>query len=79
MNKHEQKQCPRCGTGFECRVGDITRCQCYGIAMPAATEGWIAQQYSDCLCRTCLLQLKAMQLPQDNPAAYQAVFKKSST
>jgi Cysteine-rich CWC len=78
MNKHEQKQCPRCGSGFECRVGDITRCQCYGIVLPAATEGWIAQQYGDCLCRTCLLQLKAMPLLQDG-SAYQDTFKKSST
>jgi Cysteine-rich CWC len=78
MSKHEQKQCPRCGNNFECRVGDIIRCQCYGIVLPADTEGLIAQQYGDCLCRNCLLQLKETPLSQEG-IANQAVHKKSST
>lgn len=58
MCKHEEKSCPRCGSPFECKVGDITRCQCYGIELTAEEEAFIASHYSDCLCRNCLLQLK---------------------
>jgi hypothetical protein len=76
MGKHEQKNCPRCGTAFECRVGDVANCQCHGIELPVAAADWMAQQYGDCLCRHCLLQLKA-QSPMGN--AYRAAFKKRST
>jgi hypothetical protein len=58
MCKHEQKSCPRCGAVFECKVGDISNCQCYGIQLSVAEEAYIATQYSDCLCRNCLLQLQ---------------------
>jgi len=58
MCKHEEKKCPRCGGGFECKVGDIVKCQCYGIELSAAEETFIKSKYNDCLCRNCLLQLK---------------------
>lgn len=58
MCKHEQKNCPRCGKGFECKVGDVTNCQCYGIELSIEEEAFITKQYADCLCRNCLLQLK---------------------
>ncbi|MFT3683048.1 MAG: cysteine-rich CWC family protein [Ferruginibacter sp.] len=56
--KHEQKHCPRCKAPFECRVGDITSCQCYGVELTVAEEAFIATQYDECLCRNCLLLLK---------------------
>lgn len=56
--KHEQKACPRCGAAFECRVGDITKCQCYGIELTVEEEAFIASQYNDCLCRNCMQQLQ---------------------
>ncbi|MCU0335185.1 MAG: cysteine-rich CWC family protein [Chitinophagaceae bacterium] len=56
---HEQQVCPRCGTAFECRVGDVTNCQCYGIQLSAEAEAYVQQQYpAQCLCRSCLLQLQ---------------------
>ncbi len=58
MCKHEQKNCPRCGEGFECKVGDVTNCQCYGIELSVEEEAFISSNYSDCLCRNCLLQLQ---------------------
>lgn len=58
MCKHEQKNCPRCGEGFECKVGDVTNCQCYGIELSVEEEAFITKQFADCLCRNCLLQLK---------------------
>ena len=57
--KHEIKTCPRCGTAFECRVGDILRCQCYGITMNADQQREINNNYDDCLCRSCLEALTA--------------------
>lgn len=58
MCKHEEKHCPRCGAAFECKVGDVTNCQCYGIEMTVEEEAFIASNYNECLCRNCLLQLK---------------------
>ena len=58
MCKHEPKNCPRCGEGFECKVGDVTNCQCYGIELSVEEEAFITKQFADCLCRNCLLQLK---------------------
>ncbi|MEJ8841185.1 cysteine-rich CWC family protein [Lacibacter sp. H375] len=59
MCKHEQKNCPRCGADFECKVGDVTNCQCYGIELSVEEEAFITKQFADCLCRNCLLQLKS--------------------
>ncbi|WP_462222560.1 cysteine-rich CWC family protein [Ferruginibacter sp.] len=59
MCKHEEKKCPRCNTAFECKVGDILKCQCYGIELSIAEEAFVKSKYSDCLCSNCLLQLKS--------------------
>lgn len=58
MCKHEQKNCPRCNVAFECKLGDITNCQCYGIELTVEEEAFISSNYGDCLCRSCLLQLQ---------------------
>lgn len=58
MCKHETKKCPRCESPFECKVGDVTHCQCYGIAMTAEERTYLEARYGDCLCRNCLLELK---------------------
>lgn len=55
---HEEKKCPRCNTAFECKVGNITTCQCYGISFTEEERGMIGEKYQDCLCRNCLLELK---------------------
>ena len=44
--KHEQKECPRCQTLFECKAGDIVNCQCYGIDLSAKEEGLIRLKYN---------------------------------
>jgi hypothetical protein len=56
--KHEEKKCPRCAKHFECKVGDITHCQCYGISFTAEEKAFIEERYRECLCRNCLLELK---------------------
>lgn len=56
---HEIKNCPRCGSLFECKVGDVVNCQCYGIKLTLEEECFITQNYpGQCLCRACLLQLQ---------------------
>ena len=58
MCKHEAKTCPRCQAAFECKVGDITRCQCYGLCFTPEEKTFITERFEDCLCRQCLLELK---------------------
>jgi len=58
MCKHEEKKCPRCRDSFECKMGDITQCQCYGIGLSLGEKAFLEERYEDCLCRRCLLELK---------------------
>lgn len=58
MQKHEAKNCPRCMTAFECKPGNITQCQCYGITVSAELKAFMEQRYADCLCQNCLQQLQ---------------------
>ncbi len=51
---HEKKNCPGCGHVFECKPGNITQCQCYGILLSEEIKAYMEQQYNDCLCRDCL-------------------------
>lgn len=55
--KHEPKKCPRCNSGFVCKVGDVANCQCNGISLTEEQEKFIGEKYRDCLCRNCLLEL----------------------
>jgi hypothetical protein len=58
MCKHEEKYCPRCKEAFECKVGDITQCQCYGVRLTPEERAFIEGRYQDCLCRKCLSELQ---------------------
>ncbi|MBC7947872.1 MAG: cysteine-rich CWC family protein [Chitinophagaceae bacterium] len=58
MCVHETKICPRCQATFECKVGTVMQCQCFGIEMPAEKRANIEEQFGDCLCRKCLVELK---------------------
>jgi len=58
MPLHETKTCPRCKNVFECKAGDIIHCQCSDIRLSIEERAFIEDQYQDCLCRDCLLQLK---------------------
>lgn len=55
--ENEQKTCERCCTVFECKVGQIESCQCFGVELNAETKLMIEGQFNDCLCRVCLLAL----------------------
>ncbi len=58
MPLHEQKNCPRCNKLFECKVGDIGRCQCSGILLSTEMKLFIEIKYNDCICINCLQALK---------------------
>jgi hypothetical protein len=55
---HEIKTCPRCNSSFECKPGNITQCQCFGLKFTEGEKAFIEERYHDCLCKSCLLQLK---------------------
>lgn len=59
MPKHESKQCARCKSLFECKSGSIMLCQCQTVVLSAEQLEFISQQYEDCLCSRCLLELRA--------------------
>jgi len=58
MCAHEQKVCPRCSNKFECKLGSVTECQCYGISLTVEENAFIESRYDDCLCRNCLIELR---------------------
>ncbi|MBN9299612.1 MAG: cysteine-rich CWC family protein [Filimonas sp.] len=58
MPHHEHKKCPRCQKTFECKVGDITHCQCYGLTFTDEEKKFIEERFNDCLCVACLYELK---------------------
>ena len=58
MPCHETKSCPRCTAAFECKVGNVTACQCDGIIFNDTEKDYIARNYADCLCRKCLLEIR---------------------
>lgn len=58
MPKHEKKHCPRCFAEFECKTGSILLCQCSKIEMTAEQLEYSNSQYDDCLCLSCLNELR---------------------
>jgi hypothetical protein len=59
MNKHEQKYCPRCAVAFECKVGNITQCQCSNISLNIEEQAYIGSLYQDCLCAACIVTVRS--------------------
>jgi hypothetical protein len=58
MAGYEAKYCARCNGAFECKPGNITQCQCFGITFAEEEKEYIRKTYDDCLCRNCLLNIK---------------------
>ncbi len=58
MPKHESKQCARCQTVFECKSGSIMLCQCQTVVLSTEQLEYISEQYEDCLCSRCLLEMR---------------------
>ncbi|HEY6901203.1 MAG TPA: cysteine-rich CWC family protein [Puia sp.] len=69
MCLHETKSCGRCQSSFECKVGNISQCQCNGISLTDEERTYLSTHYSDCLCRNCLLEIKReIRHKQQNPS-----------
>ncbi|MEP7163409.1 MAG: cysteine-rich CWC family protein [Ferruginibacter sp.] len=66
MCRHEDKYCPRCNRLFECKVGNISQCQCNNIKLPEAVAAFIDRQYNDCLCLKCLQELAELSFSKEN-------------
>lgn len=66
MCKHEEKYCPRCNKMFECKAGSITQCQCNTVKLTEEERSFIEKKYSDCLCLSCLDELKQQLVLQQN-------------
>lgn len=58
MCSHEQKECPACGTRFECKAGSISNCQCYEVRLTSEQMQYLSERYADCLCVACLIRLQ---------------------
>ncbi|MDV7140047.1 cysteine-rich CWC family protein [Maribacter sp. TH_r10] len=58
MNKHEDKNCPRCNTVFECKVGSILLCQCTMVTLNEEERAYLRERYTDCLCASCMQAVK---------------------
>lgn len=58
MPLHEIKSCPRCFQLFQCKAGSITQCDCVTIMLSEEETTFIASRYKDCLCLSCLKDLK---------------------
>lgn len=57
MEKHEKKYCPKCGQPFTCKVGDVANCQCSMVSLTPEASAFLAGNYDDCLCQSCLRQI----------------------
>jgi hypothetical protein len=58
MALHEHKLCPRCNDTFECKCGSIQLCQCHNVALEDFHQDYIRSLYDDCLCASCLTELR---------------------
>ena len=50
--------CDRCKQTFICNPTNIAACACSKIQLTAEEISYVAKQYTNCVCNTCLLHLK---------------------
>ncbi len=60
MNKNENTYCKRCDVPFECKVNDISNCQCNRISLSENTNAFISETNYNCLCANCLNELESL-------------------
>lgn len=54
-----KKTCSRCNTIFECNSASIENCQCYTTQLSVKVQTYLQEQYQDCLCKNCLLDIQS--------------------
>ncbi|RYY62961.1 MAG: alpha-ketoglutarate-dependent dioxygenase AlkB [Chitinophagaceae bacterium] len=74
MASHEMKRCPRCQLPFECKAGNILECQCYNVRLGDEARKQIGENYQDCLCAACLVELSSNLLPFDGEVYFYPSF-----
>ncbi|RYY11406.1 MAG: hypothetical protein EOO04_35285 [Chitinophagaceae bacterium] len=57
-NDNNTKQCERCGREFQCMPGKISECRCSQVQLSHEERIFLKNEFSDCLCNTCLHDLK---------------------
>jgi hypothetical protein len=55
--KHEIKQCPACGSRFECKLNNPMHCQCAQVTLSIEQLEHLQTVYDDCLCAGCLRRI----------------------
>ena len=54
-----KKVCPRCGVTFDClHDEDIHSCHCTSVKMDDRMRNFLKENYSDCLCHSCLEEIR---------------------
>lgn len=53
-----EKDCPRCGVSFVCRVDDISACHCAPVKLDELQLAYVKMHYPGCLCNSCLNEIK---------------------
>ena len=53
-----EDRCPRCGGSFHCAASEGF-CDCFELQLSDTLRQTLAEQYSSCLCISCLKQLQA--------------------
>ena len=56
--KHEIIVCKRCGSHFECKVGDVSNCQCSNVLLSDVTRKYLDNTFYGCLCANCLTEIE---------------------
>lgn len=59
---NEEINCPCCGRMFNCTPCNISNCQCNNISLTVEQRQQLSEQFSECICRSCLLEFKANSL-----------------
>lgn len=62
----EENICPRCKIKFTCNAGDIKNCQCYTIKLSEKEGELLEENFEDCLCIKCLLEIKGISMSKTN-------------
>ena len=52
-----EDRCPRCGGSFHCAAA-AGFCDCFELQLSVTLRQTLAEQYSSCLCLSCLKQLQ---------------------
>ena len=53
-----EKVCPRCGITHECAHDSDSQCHCVGNQLDSLQHAYLIDNYSGCLCKTCMGEMK---------------------